>query len=278
MGAIAVGGRVRGGRRSRRARAVRPSKKIEMAVRRQLLANATLLQDDVDAIEELLLTGDVATINRVLRDMQEKWRSVYGNKSDAFATKWLAAVSAENKKRFQDSLKRALGVDYTAIFDDKVVYAAAEASAFEASRLITNLPEEYFSEIQRAVMTNFQQLPLPEGRSLLEHIHQLNKNLEGRAYLIARDQTSKINTAITQARNEEIGIEEYIWRTAGDSRVVGTPGGLFPSGNKVHGNHYVRNGETFRWDSPPPDGHPGYAINCRCVAEPKIDIEKLKFV
>ena len=113
---------------------------------------------------------------------------------------------------------------------------------------------------------------------MIEQIRHIYGVSQSRATVIARDQTSKINTALTQARNEEVGISEYIWRTAGDIRVVGTPGGLYPKGNRIHGNHYKRNGQTFRWDSPPEDGHPGFAINCRCVAESKIDIEALKFV
>ena len=94
--------------------------------------------------------------------------------------------------------------------------------------------------------------------------------------LIARDQTSKINTAVNQARQTEIGIEEYIWRTCKDSRVVGAPGGKWPEGNATHGNHYKREGVKYRWDTPPYDGHPGYAINCRCYPEPVIIPENLR--
>lgn len=277
MGGLGVGGRP-SRRRGRKGRATRPSRKIELAVRQELLAMAEQLGADVALLEPLILAGDIATINRVLRELQERWRNTYGNKSDAFATKWLSAVSRKQKEEFQRNMAKALGVDYTAVFDDKVVHAAAEISAVEASNLIRTIPEEYFGKIQEAVLQNYQQLPLPEGRTLAEEIREIYKVTASRARVIARDQTSKMNTAITQARNEEIGVEEYIWRTAGDSRVVGTPGGLFPDGNRVHGNHYARNGKTFRWDEPPADGHPGYAINCRCVAEPVIDIDKLKFV
>jgi SPP1 gp7 family putative phage head morphogenesis protein len=128
-------------------------------------------------------------------------------------------------------------------------------------------------------LTNYQELPLPEGQSLTEYLAQyLPDKHKTRARTIARDQTSKVNTALMRARCEEIGSEEYIWRTAGDSRVTGNPNGLYPDGNKTHGNHYARNGNKFRWAEPPSDGHPGYAINCRCVAEPIVDIEKLKYV
>ena len=99
-----------------------------------------------------------------------------------------------------------------------------------------------------------------------------------RAQVIARDQTSKMNTNINQIRQTALGIQEYIWRTSEDSRVVGAPGGKYPQGNAMHGNHYVRNGKIFRWDEPPDDGHPGWPIQCRCVALGIVDRSQLREV
>ena len=84
---------------------------------------------------------------------------------------------------------------------------------------------------------------------------------------IARDQTNKTIGDLTKVRHEQAGVTEYIWRTAEDERVVGEPGGLYPTGNSRHMNHAERDGKRFRWDNPPPDGHPGQAIQCRCVAQ-----------
>ena len=49
-----------------------------------------------------------------------------------------------------------------------------------------------------------------------------------------------------------MGIDQYVWSTALDERVRHT--------------HAVNEGVVFRWDSPPGTGHPGYEIQCRCVA------------
>lgn len=73
-----------------------------------------------------------------------------------------------------------------------------------------------------------------------------------RARRIARDQIHKLNAQLTEFRNRQVGIERYIWRTRLDERV-----------RKLHAD---REGRTFRWDSPPSDGHPGYPILCRCSA------------
>lgn len=79
-----------------------------------------------------------------------------------------------------------------------------------------------------------------------------------RATLIARDQTTKLNASLTRLRQQEVGVEEYIWQTSEDERVRET--------------HRQNNGKKFRWDTPPKvTGHPGNDINCRCFARPVLD-------
>ena len=60
--------------------------------------------------------------------------------------------------------------------------------------------------------------------------------------------------AINQLRQEELGVESYIWRSQDDA--------------KVRDLHAGYDDQAFRWDSPPEGGHPGEAFNCRCYAEP----------
>ena len=47
---------------------------------------------------------------------------------------------------------------------------------------------------------------------------------------------------------------QYVWETRGDS--------------KVRLSHRRNEGKIFRWDTPPPTGHPGQDYNCRCLALP----------
>jgi SPP1 gp7 family putative phage head morphogenesis protein len=79
---------------------------------------------------------------------------------------------------------------------------------------------------------------------------------ESRAELIARDQTLKLNGAITQIRQENAGIDSYVWSTSLDER--------------VRPEHAALEGQTFPWSSPPDVGHPGQDIQCRCIAVPVI--------
>ncbi|MEI4197429.1 phage minor head protein [Roseovarius sp. E0-M6] len=59
---------------------------------------------------------------------------------------------------------------------------------------------------------------------------------------------------INQLRQEDLGIEWYIWRSQDDA--------------KVRDSHAEYDDQVFRWDDPPAGGHPGEAHNCRCYAEP----------
>lgn len=78
-----------------------------------------------------------------------------------------------------------------------------------------------------------------------------------RARNIAGDQTHKLNSQLTQYRNEELGITSYIWKTREDGR--------------VRPAHITRQDHIFEWSKPPYDGHPGYPVNCRCSAAAVLD-------
>lgn len=59
---------------------------------------------------------------------------------------------------------------------------------------------------------------------------------------------------LNQTRQAALGIDQYIWTTAGD--------------NKVRSSHASREGQTYLWDS---DAiHPGSEPNCRCIAVPML--------
>lgn len=77
---------------------------------------------------------------------------------------------------------------------------------------------------------------------------------DSRAKLIARDQSTKLTGQLAEQKQTEAGVEEYVWVTEGD--------------DKVRPEHAALNGTTQRWDDPPPPGHPGTDVLCRCRARP----------
>lgn len=100
---------------------------------------------------------------------------------------------------------------------------------------------------------------------LAKDIQEIARVSENRAVLIATDQVGKLNSQLTQYRQFNAGIEEYIWNTMKDSRV-----------RPEHAaREWEKSKKKFKWSEPPADGHPGWAIRCRCTALPVIDTDKI---
>lgn len=124
--------------------------------------------------------------------------------------------------------------------------------------LIRTVPDRYFGEVQKLVLDAVEQ-----GRRWEELAPDIEERFdvsESRAQLIASDQVGKFYGTLAEARQTELGITSYLWRTSRDDR--------------VRELHVEREGEEFEWADPPDeddtDGHPGTPINCRCWAEPNI--------
>lgn len=203
-----------------------------------------------------------AQASRILSEMQEKWARKIEPIADRISENWLNAINERQKKKSMEVLRKALGVDISAIFEDPLIQQGLENMRFEAAYLIKTIPYDNIGKVAERVYQYYRGEPMPEGRTLTQQLAEEFKIKYERAKTIARDQTNKMNGNLTQIRQTSYGIEEYIWRTARDQRVVGNPAGFYPKGNRVHGNHWEREGHLYRWDEPPEDGHPGNAINC----------------
>lgn len=149
----------------------------------------------------------------------------------------------------------------------------------EQVTLITKATQDMLDTVARRIRDGVK-----VGKSAKEVTALINADLPGisyrRARIIARDQTAKLNSSLTQGRMTDAGLETYVWDTAQDERVRGDPSGLYP---KALPSHFVMQGKICRWDDPTvwlengewvkragdaPYFHPGMAIMCRCVAVP----------
>ncbi|HAS0773867.1 TPA: minor capsid protein [Enterobacter hormaechei] len=122
----------------------------------------------------------------------------------------------------------------------------------ENVRLIKSIPADELSDmegiIQRGVMNG------SSADTIKKQIQERYGVTERRAKLIAVDQIGKANAALTKQRQADAGISGYKWRGVLDER--------------ERPEHRAREGKSYKWNNPPPDGHPGQPIRCRCYAEP----------
>jgi SPP1 gp7 family putative phage head morphogenesis protein len=99
------------------------------------------------------------------------------------------------------------------------------------------------------------------GEDIVADIMRTGHVMRSRAELIARTETSRVASNLTESRARYVGSSSYIWHTVGDS--------------DVRDDHKRLNGKIFEWNNPPvadkksgARAHPGCIFNCRCYSEP----------
>lgn len=173
------------------------------------------------------------------------------------------AVNRFNSNQFHEVIRSAYAVD---IFKPEP-WLADVLKNWESQNisLIRSIPaqslDRLHGKIVQAVRTG---QTVRDLRQIIQDEYGVSKR---RADLIANDQIGKLNGQLTQERQKGIGITKYKWRGVLDSR--------------ERDEHIAREGMVFEWTKPPPDGHPGEPIRCRCSAEAVLplfeDLEGLQY-
>ena len=174
-------------------------------------------------------------------------------------------VEGFNQLQHNKAAKAVLGRD---IFRDApTLQPLVQSWTAENVALIKDLSDSYLTKIEGIVQRGVR-----GGigtKTIAADIQATTGVSTRRATLIARDQVSKLNGAITQHRQRKNGIDYYIWSTSGDER--------------VRDSHILMDGLLCRWDDPtvysPDNGktwvprsgerlHPQEPVQCRCIASP----------
>lgn len=261
-------------KRVRTARGVKPSRMNELWYKNQLMVLVNLLRKSAERELIPALTSAAErqlTSDSVMGDAGFSIGPILGRMARSFGgievtARRIAALAVrrnleEVDERLAASLKQSVGIDISFAFTQQPVAGVMQQATQANIDLITSIPAQYFDKLQDAIEKNFVAGVRPESLAkVVEHVGEVTAS---RAKLIARDQTSKMNSAFNEARQTSVGIEEYEWQTAGDERVRET--------------HADNEGQIFRWDDPPDEtGHPGHDVNCRCTALPHFDLDAME--
>lgn len=202
--------------------------------------------------------GFQAISAKALMKVLEKYeKSDRTSQAENIANGFVSRGDAQNHAEVSTNLKNQTGIDLSAYLRNSpnIVERVNELTVSNI-QLIKSIRTQYLDKVQNAVMQAMVQGTL--NKDLAEQIKKLGEDVESRAMLIARDQSSKLNAALTRARHEEAGIKKYMWSTSGDER--------------VRASHAEKDGQIFEYTNPPADtGHPGHDVNCRCVQIPVLD-------
>ena len=166
-------------------------------------------------------------------------------------------VNTFNDEQMIASVKSALGVDI--FISQPELLQLKDMWVANNVKLITSVETQFYDRIANIISTAVRNGAL--NSDVTKQIQYQTGASQKRSAVIARDQVGTLNGQLTKQRQTRLGIKQYIWRTSEDRR--------------VRPLHKPRDGETFSWDNPPSDGHPGMPIQCRCVALPIIDTDKL---
>lgn len=257
-------------RRPARERVLRPVKPLPAEVVaysrtiRSLLAEVqqateASLIPHIERRERMALDGahvqdDIADeLRAIFNGLRRSLLGLAAQRAFIVARGWVGRANARHRERFYKSVRDEIGIDLAQIVSEERLGTTLKLKTEENVGLITSIPEEYLAKVERAVYQHVIH-GQPGQKSLAQKIQEIGDVSAKRAKFIARDQTSKLVSAMNRERNLALGIEEYRWSTSKDER--------------VRPSHAKLEGKKFRWDDPPAVGNPGEDFNCRCVPIP----------
>lgn len=168
-------------------------------------------------------------------------------------------------REWKKVISKTLGLDLlTDYYSGEFYKSALEKWVSNNVDLIKTVPSNSLDKMKDIVYSGYM-----SGKPTTDIVKEIQRQYgmdKRHARLIARDQTAKLNAAITKHQQKDAGVDYYEWSDSGDRR--------------VRSSHHRLNGRIFSWDNPPEtDGgrhcHPGEDYQCRCCALAVFDIDNL---
>lgn len=251
-------------------RAIRPNLGIEAEYRRRMVRLVDEMARSVRywlsaayrANEPAVMALDATPAKELQKSVDElvrQWRARFRDGADDLARYFALASSKRSDAALREILRKAgWSVKFTMTPAMRDVLAA---TVEQNVALITSIPEQYLTQVQGSVMRSVQ-----AGRDLSILVKDLQEQhgvARRRAEFIARDQNNKATSALSRARQIEIGLDEAVWLHSG-------------GGKEPRPTHVANSGKRYKiaegWYDPAVKRHiwPGQEPNCRCVSKPVV--------
>lgn len=245
---------------------IQQSRKVEIAYTRELLSLVAYTQSEIKKDLLPLLkrynigdTSGVQVSDRFIDQFiqaLEQLRSRLILITDAMAIEIARRIVEQNKqstdKQLADMLFKLTGIDFAALMRSEDLFDAVSDAVQANAQLIKSIPKQHLDKVEQIVLNGIQSGLRAEH--MVKAIQEIGYSTEKRAKLIARDQTGKLTSKLTEVRQIKLGITHYYWSCSRDER--------------VRDSHRYRDGKLYAWTHVHDDGHPGIPIRCRCVAIP----------
>lgn len=173
---------------------------------------------------------------------------------------WGQGVEKLHRQAWAQNVLAATSIDLTTILSPFDTAETVEAVVQRNAALVRNVSDATKGRIADIVFRGVQQrMPARDVAKLIREAVDIERK---RALRIAADQTTKLYAALDRARQEEAGIDHFIWR---HSRKA-----------KPRKEHVARDGVLFKWraetkgpgrNPPAPGDFPGEQPYCGCQPE-----------
>lgn len=184
-------------------------------------------------------------------------------------------ISGWNKKELSKVYESVLGVNLfdRLSVDGEWLDTEIKSWAKENTALINKLSEDMLKDVESITLRG-----LREGQSIDTLKSEIQKRFsitENRAKLIARDQTARLNSNLSKARQQNLDLDLYEWSSAGDERTRDSHAALDGYVCTYSDPTIISDDGGKTWFSRASVGgyigDPGTDIQCRCVALPILD-------
>lgn len=253
--------------RKAKAKPVRVSRKLELDYTRALLAivedmHIETVKALMPLIEQPSIGDSVMVADSIFSDFKTAFsktantvKAKVSGIAEALAQTVVSKQGQQSDNQLSEMILSKTGIDFSGLMSDSVLKEAVDEAVAANIALINSIPQQYLDRVEQGVMASLQAGTLND--TLADDLLKIEGVTKNRAKLIARDQLGKINSRLSQIRQQSLGITHYYWSTSHDER--------------VRDRHRRWDGDLIAWDKPPIDGHPGQAIQCRCTAIPDLD-------
>jgi len=245
-------------------------RKIENSYRRALRSITNQITAEVikfSKVDEIIRYLIALFNNDIFRIICEKEATrMVTNVNKYTATTWREAAAKGSKGNIiYKALKKNLE-------GTKGMYIAEQIN--RNAELIKSIPKDLSAKVTEHIKE--QALKGVRASTISDQIRKQFVDIsKTKADLIARTEVSKTQTALLRSQAEEIGLDWYIWKATGDQR--------------TRHSHEIMDGLLINWKEPPSpeklagdkrtygNYHAGEIFNCRCYAEPVVDIKYVDF-
>lgn len=247
----------------------RQNKQMELKYRRSL---QRVNKKIMDAIKGLQTVGQINSALRKIAN-SKMFQTLANSIANKFVTSaniidaqtWRDAARAGSKsKKIYEALQKTLNTHIGRTVDQQILKNA---------KLIKTLPITLSKELTNFIGTKtFEGIRPEEIAVTLEG--KIFQYTHAKANTIARTESSKAMTALTEARSKDVGVYWYVWKSSKDQR--------------VRNAHKHMQDVLVRFDDPPsPEAlvgekdvgkyNAGNIYNCRCFPRPLISLENVNW-